>query len=117
MAGNIKGAVAFDADGAPYTLLLDFNALCDLEQDFPGIMDGQFEVKSPSAIRKVFRAGLAEHHPDTDDRAAGRIIQAVGIERAAQLVGEAFAASFPEAAKSNASPRKAPAKAGAGNEA
>jgi hypothetical protein len=115
---RIKGEVAFsieDGDLAgEYVLLLDFNALCDLESDFPGIMDGQFNLKSPTAIRRVFAAGLAENHDGLSERDAGRIIQAVGLERVGALVGEAFAASFPEAAKGDLVPRKAPAKAGAG---
>ena len=119
MAGNVKGEVIFKVEEGPlagdYTLLLDFNALCDLEQDFPGIMDGQFELRSPSAIRKVFAIGLTEHHPAVDERSAGRMIHAIGLPRAGELVGEAFKASFPEAAKGTPSPRKAPAKAGAGN--
>ncbi len=105
MAAAIKGEVGFKAGESDYILLLDFNALCDLEDDFPGIMDGSFELKSPKAIRRVFRAGLAEHHPDLDDKAAGRVIQEVGIAKAGDLIGQAFKASFPEAAKGDGSPR------------
>lgn len=118
MTGNIKGEVGFTVDegdlAGEYTLLLDFNALCDLEQDFPGIMEGQFELKSPTAIRKVFRTGLAEHH-DVSERDAGKLIQAVGMARVGELVGHAFAASFPEAAKGTVRPQKGPAKAGTGS--
>ena len=118
MTNRIKGEVAFSIEdgglAGEYVLLLDFNALCDLEGDFPGIMDGQFELKSPTAIRKVFAAGLAEHH-DLTERDAGKLIHAIGLERVGELVGEAFSASFPEAAKGTPRPRKAPAKAGAGS--
>lgn len=95
----IKGEVGFSADGEDYTLVLDFNALCDLEEDYPGIMDGTFDMKSPRAVRKVFQVGLSKHHDDITEQAAGAIIQAVGIAEAAELVGRAFKASFPEAAK------------------
>lgn len=122
MAGSIKGDLPFTVskdDGGElagdYTLLLDFNALCDLEQDFPGIMDGQFELKSPTSIRKVFAIGLREHHGQIDERTAGRIIHALGLGEVGELVGKAFAAAFPEAAKGTPSPQKAPAKAGAGS--
>ncbi|RZJ44970.1 MAG: hypothetical protein EON87_08640, partial [Brevundimonas sp.] len=118
MANPIKGEVPFTVESGDlagdYVLLLDFNALCDLEQDFPGLMDGQFEVKSPSAIRTVFAIGLREHHGEMDERDVGRIIHAVGMSEAGRLVGEGFKAAFPEAAQGKASPRKAPAKAGAG---
>jgi len=118
MANRIKGEVAFSIEdgnlAGEYTLLLDFNALCDLEEDFPGIMEGKFELKSPTAIRKVFAVGLAEHH-DLSERDAGKLIHAVGLNRVGELVGEAFAASFPEADKGKPRPQKAPAKAGAGS--
>lgn len=94
MANAIKGEVGFTADGQDYTLLLDFNALCELEDVVPGLMAGSAEIQSPRAVRAVFHAALREHHPDLDEKAAGRIIQAAGIERAAELIGEAMAASF-----------------------
>lgn len=109
MANRVKGEVGFKVEegdlAGDYVLLLDFNALCDLEDDFPGIMDGQFELKSPRAIRKVFAAGLVEHHKGLDERAAGRIIQAVGLDKVGQLVADAFKASFPEAAKGDGGPQ------------
>ena len=94
-ANRLKGEVAFEADGKGYVLLLDFNALCDLEDDLPGLMDGTAEIKSPKAIRRVFHAGLYAHQPDLDVRAAGAIVQAIGLEAAAVLIKESFAASFP----------------------
>lgn len=118
MAGSIKGVVKFEAGGEDYRLLLDFNALCDLEADFPGIMDGSFDLKSPKAIRRVFHVGLAEHHGALSERDAGSIIQAIGLERAGEVIAEAFAASFPSATGGEESPRprKAQPKAGAGKE-
>lgn len=94
-ANRLKGEVAFESDGKDYVLLLDFNALCDLEEDLPGLMDGTAEIKSPKAIRRVFHAGLAAHHPGLDVRAAGALVQALGIEAAAVLIKDSFAASFP----------------------
>lgn len=120
MARRIKGEVAFEIEegdlAGDYSLLLDFNALCDLEEDFPGLMDGEFELKSPRAIRKVFAVGLSEKHPGIDPRDAGRIIQQLGLAAAAELIGQAFSASFPAGAEKAANPRKAPARAGAGSE-
>lgn len=96
-ANRLKGEVQFEVEGhdLPYVLLLDFNALCDLEDDLPGLMDGTAEIKSPKAIRRVFHAGLAEHHPQLDVRSAGALVQAIGLERAAELIKDSFAASFP----------------------
>lgn len=121
MVNRIKGEVGFSVDeyglAGDYVLLLDFNALCDLEGDLPGLMDGTAEIKTPSAIRTVFHAGLQAHHPEVSLRDAGNIIQALGIERAGDLVRQSFEASFSTAKGGEESnrPRKAPAKAGAGN--
>lgn len=106
MANKIKGEVEFNSGGMIFTLLLDFNALCDLEDDFPGLMDGTAEIKSPKAIRRVFHAGLAEHHPDLSEREAGAIIQDLGLERAGVLIKESFEASFPAPKGGAARPRK-----------
>lgn len=94
-ANRVKGEVQFEVEGESYVLLLDFNALCDLEDDLPGLMDGTAEIKSPKAIRRVFHAGLAEHHTGLDVRAAGAIVHALGLDRAAEVIKESFAASFP----------------------
>lgn len=117
MARIIKGEVPFELGEERYTLLLDFNALCDLEDDFPGLMDGEAEIKSPKAIRRVFHAGLAAHHSDIDERGAGEIIHALGLEKAADLVRQSFEASFPSAkgGEGGGRPRKSQPKAGAGS--
>ena len=116
MTNRVKGEVAFEAEGQGYVLLLDFNALCELEDDLPGLMDGTAEIKSPKAIRTVFHAGLQARHPGIDLRDAGEIIQSIGLEAAANLVRLSFEASFPSAdgGEGASRPQKAPAKAGAG---
>lgn len=117
MAGSVKGEVAFKAGGEDYILLLDFNALCDLEGELPGLMDGTAEIKSPSAIRAVFHAGLQARHPGVGIREAGDIIQDVGLAEAGDLVRRSFEASFPAAkgGEGEPRPRKAAANAGAGS--
>lgn len=106
MANAIKGEVAFSAEGEDYVLLLDFNALCDLEDVVPGLMNGSAELKSPSAVRAVFHAGLAAHHADLTVKDAGRIIQAVGLSEVAVLIGRAMEASFPKADGKPVRPQK-----------
>ncbi len=117
MVNPVKGEIAFEAEGQDYVLLLDFNALCDLEDDYPGLMDGSAELKSPKAIRRVFHAGLAAHHPEVTLTEAGSLIHAIGLAEAGDLVKRSFEAAFPAAqeGKETARPRKAPAKAGAGS--
>lgn len=108
----LKGEVGFEADGEGYTLLLDFNALCDLEDSLPGLMDGTAEIKSPRAIRSVFHAGLQAHHDGLSPRDAGDLIQAIGLDKAGELVAKAFEASFGKGGEGKSRPPKA--KAGAG---
>lgn len=101
----MKGTVAFTAEGQGYTLLLDFNALCDLSDELPGLMGGGQELKDPRQIRAVFHAGLKRHHPDLTVEEAGDIIQAVGVAQAAGILGRAFQASFgSEVGKPGANP-------------
>jgi hypothetical protein len=110
---SLKGTIPFKVDGDDYTLLLDFNALCDLEDELPGLMDGTAEIKSPKAIRRVFHAGLSEYHAGLDERDAGKLIHSLGLERAAELVKDAFDASFGQAKGGEVSSR--PRKPGAGS--
>jgi hypothetical protein len=108
---TVKGDVRLGA----HTLRMDFNALCDAEEDFPGIMQGQVDLTTFSAIRKIVGHALAAHHPDLTLREVGDIIHEAGLDRAAEAVTEAMTASFPTPeGGETANPRKAPAKAGAG---
>ncbi|WP_404713197.1 hypothetical protein [Sphingomonas sp. MMS24-J13] len=119
MANPLKGEVAFpavpDLPGfeAGGTLVLDFNALCTLEDELGEEIGriGAESLQSPKMMRTVFRVAMEEHHKAVDDVTVGKIIQAVGIDTAAALVLRAFSLSFPEAAKDgDANPPKKPAK-------
>lgn len=91
---NVAG---FEAGGV---LLLDFNALCALEGVLAKKIDeiGTAVLESPSMMRTVMRVALEQHHPTVDELEAGRIIQAIGLDVAAELILKAFTLSFPEAA-------------------
>ena len=92
-----------------YTLRMDFNALCDAEEDFPVIMRGQINLDSFRNIRTVIRHALAAHHLGLSDREVGAIIHEVGMAKAAEAVGEAMRASFPAEASETENPQKTPA--------
>ena len=113
MANRTKGEVVFtageDDEAEDYTLVLDFNALCDLEEDFPGIMQGQLNLDTFRNIRTMIRHALAAHHAGLSDREVGAIIQDVGMAKAAEAVGEAMRASFPAEAGETENPQKNPA--------
>ena len=112
----LKGEIPFEAGGESYRFILDFNALCDLETEIAGLMDGKAQIKSPAAIRAVFHAGLQCFHGGIDVLAAGRIIHEIGLEKAGELVRDSFKASFPDAGdKKPKGPRPAPLRRGAGS--
>ena len=124
MANRERGEVRFEADGAAWTLVFSVNALCAIEGalDVPitevGAMmgggageDGKPAGMRISLLRTMVWAGLLDHHPEITERRAGELIHDLGMAEAGQLVGKAFVAAFPEAAKGDAGPRKPPAKA------
>jgi len=112
MANKLKGEVAFNACGSNFTLVMDFNALCEIDTDL-GIGIDEIGAKlagSAPTIRSVFRIGLAAKHGEMTDLEAGRLIGDIGPTKAAELLAEALQASFPEVAKPGADPRAAPGK-------
>lgn len=108
MANPSKGEVGFDANGISYTLVLDFNAICELEDafDVPASQIGEVIGEKLSSLRTVFRVALSRHH-DVTDLEAGEILTSIGAEKAGSLIASAFALSFPEAkAKAGQAPGK-----------
>jgi len=104
MATAIKGDVAFQAAGNNWTLVYDFNALCTIEEELEvGVAEIGEKLSSPGMIRAVFRIGLAAHHGAMSDLEAGRLIHDMGATAAAQIIGKAFQAAFPEASADGAS--------------
>ena len=105
-----RGAVSFEADGKTYTLSYSVNALIELEEamgmsamQIPGLFrDGSgIQLKH---IRLLFWAGLRDHHADVTIAEAGEMMRAVGLNKAAQLIGKAFMGAFPEAEERASSP-------------
>lgn len=112
MANKLKGEVAFTAFDAPFTLVMDFNAICEIDADL-GISIEELGTKlsgSVSTIRSVFRIGLGAKHGTMTDIEAGRIIGEIGPSRAAELLAEALKAAFPEVANGTGNPPVLPAK-------
>ena len=107
---NPKPEVVFDVgegeDAKSYTLQLDFNALCAVED----LLDTGFEEvverlqKRPrlAVLRAVFWAGLRTHHKGITVEKAGLLIGEVGADRVRELIDEAFTKAFPKAEEANA---------------
>ena len=108
MANKQRGEVAFsvECDGSAerFTLRLSTNAMCELEAAFNASIQtvfarldaGEAGVRL-TALRTVMRDMLADRHPDKTDERTGEIMDALGFDEAARLIGEAAQLAFPEA--------------------
>lgn len=99
MAGR-KGHVAFKADGKDYAIRFGMNEMAAAEESF-GLPFGEVIEKLSvedgrsakfSDMRLLFAAGVG-----VEPKIAGDIMDAVGIARASELLGEAIRAAFPQA--------------------
>ena len=100
----LKGEVTFEVEGQPYTLVLDFNALCELEAALgPGD-----DRNGPRATRATLWAALQRRHDGLTLADAGDLIAALTLPTVRDLIGKAYeAAGLNEVLGGN--PLKAPA--------
>ncbi|WP_159981918.1 MULTISPECIES: hypothetical protein [unclassified Novosphingobium] len=123
-ANSHRGRLGFDlpfegeAEPRRYVFAFSTNALCVLEEEFDldnisELQDVLGERPSLRKIRKMFRIGLTDCHPDMSDVEAGQIIDAIGgLEPSLEMIMRAVTTAFPEAAESGApGPRKPAPKA------
>jgi len=100
MANRQKGEVAFEVEGASYTLRFTIDAICALEdrldQGLGEIAMRALTSKRVGFMRGLMWAGLRQHHPDVDMVAAGELIAGLGMAQAGELLGEALSAAFPD---------------------
>lgn len=108
-----RGHLGFEVDGQQWVFAFSTNALCAVEEEFDLKDITELEKvlsDSPSlrTIRKLFRIGLTDVHPDMTDIEAGQIMEAVGgLEPSLELIMRAVEQAFPEGAKKGgAGPRK-----------
>ena len=87
MVNAVKGEVAFEVGGQAYKLVLDFNALCEVE-DVLGA--GGMDLARPKAIRAIFWASMLRYQPNVTVQEAGDLIGALGLEEAGRIVAEAM---------------------------
>jgi hypothetical protein len=101
LKGNIPFTVQWVDGSEDFVFLLDFNALCLLEEELPGIMSGDVDLNSPKVARLVVWAALQRNHPQNDQEGvdiqkAGDIITAYGMDATLELLNKAFGAAFPQ---------------------
>ena len=105
MANPHKGELTFEADGTTYTLHYTHDALVELEDQLDrGIISIVSELerwtKDPelvrlSMVRAIFWAGLHDHHPEIDIKAAGELItKAGGLMVVLAMAGEGLGRAF-----------------------
>jgi len=112
-----RGQMGVEVDGRTLTFAFSTNALCAIEDEFDladitGLEKVLNDSPSLRTIRKLFRIGLTDLHPEMTDVEAGEIMDAVGgLEPSLELIMRAVEQAFPEAAaKGAADPRQRTAK-------
>lgn len=113
MANKERGEIAFDALGQSWTLKLGTNAMCEIEDaigktisEIGEVMGDQKRV-TIKLMRTVFWGALRDHHEDITVKQAGGIIDAIGMQQAGRLIGEAFQAAMPVQKEGAARPPQA----------
>lgn len=110
MGNPTRGTVTFEADGTTYSLSYSVNALCELEEAAgEGVTQIAARMSDPQGlrlamVRNLFWAGLRDHHPEVTVAETGRLMDAVGMSAAGELVARAFVLAFPQAEKAAARP-------------
>jgi hypothetical protein len=100
MSGNpLKGETPFEAGGSTYTLVLDVDALCTLEnkldKSLVDIVNSLNRSPRLGFIRSMLWAGLQTHHKGITEKAAGDLIPLMGgLPGAAGKIGEAISNAF-----------------------
>lgn len=115
MANAFRGEVTLTHEGQDYTMVLDFNALCEYEDItgddwkslFAKLDKGTLRA---TELRALVCAGLREHHPDITLSQAGAILSAnpdaVDRSAAAAAVQEGDVAS-PKGDRGNGKAKRA----------
>lgn len=102
MANPQRGEKSFEAFGKTWTLRLDINALCALEDALGyGTDDLKNKMTDPSAqkiriMRTLMWAALTSRHSDITQEKAGEIIGEIGIPQAMDMLLGCLNASFEE---------------------
>lgn len=102
MANRERGEISFEADGQVWTLRVDTNAMCEIEDlTGKGVAEiskllGSEKTATISLLRAVFCGALRSRHADVTAKRAGELIDAIGVQSAGEMIGEAFNLAFPE---------------------
>lgn len=99
MTNQIRGVTRLSVGDADYALVLDINALCELEtqleSDFDVILSRYAAGTSVTLVRALLWAGLRAQHPCTI-KEAGDIVQRCGFTAVKDAVEKALVNALPE---------------------
>jgi hypothetical protein len=101
MANKSKGEVGLKVGDKAYTMVFNVNALCLLEDAAgQGVMQIGATMSDPSKmrlgiVRQMLWAGLQTKHAGLTVEEVSAIMDAIGINRAIEVVSQAFALAFP----------------------
>ncbi|MGR3452878.1 hypothetical protein [Pseudooceanicola sp.] len=101
MTNSKRGEVSFEADGETLTLRLGTNAMAryqdaageTVQDAFKALEGATFDIVR---VRRLFWVALPKGMTEED---AGDLIDIIGIDVAAEKLGEAVIAAFPDAAE------------------
>jgi hypothetical protein len=101
MANPVKGEVSLEVGGKTYMLVLGTYALAALERrkqmPWPQLIKRVGEGQAGyDDILAMFHCGLLRHHRQITEEQAADMIDAVGIETAVKVIGEALKLSMPQ---------------------
>ena len=116
MANPVKGEVAFEVGSETYTLVLDFNAICELEDatDAPSAETfARVERGFVSELARILWAALQRHHGEMSLRDARDLVGEVGPEEIGKVIEKAVSVSS-LTAEGSAKPGKPKKRTGTG---
>ena len=106
MANREKGEVVLEWGERKLVLLLDINALAEMEDlldagVFPIVQQMELDRRAGrppriATLRAFIWAGTREHAPDIDLKTAGKVIGDLGIPVVQEAVAKAIMAAFPQ---------------------
>jgi len=111
MANAERGEVAVKAGAKDITLVLDFNALCALEDMASDAgLKVDFDKPSLRLMRMIMLVAMKRHQPETTAEDAGDALDAIGLQSSMDMLGKLLLRTMPDLA--NASPEAAKGKPG-----
>lgn len=123
MANRERGEVSLEVEGQPYVLVLDTNAMCELEDllstperpvSFVEVIQKVVNGNSMRHLRALVWAALRRHHPTMTVKEAGDLIsRAGGVQAFGEQLNALVNSTQPDPGDvESARPRKAQARKG-----